>query len=194
MTISGDRDRIGATGQDPGAWLARCWPAAAGLALALGTRIGISDAGTVAPIVTASGFVYLGAAALGRRGAAWPVFGVSFVLVGIGRAFPGFDPSWWMLGLARVLAVVGVVRGGLRSPSGLPLQTAAMLVLGAVALVAVEVSRQGAGLLVGAGLLAHAAWDVHHHRTGRVVVRSMAEFCAVLDTVLAVIVLVVTFV
>lgn len=41
-----------------------------------------------------------------------------------------------------------------------------------------------AGLLAGPGLLAHAAWDSHHHRARRVVPRSMAEFCAVLDTLL----------
>jgi hypothetical protein len=36
-----------------------------------------------------------------------------------------------------------------------------------------------------------AAWDVHHHRTGRVVSRSLAEFCVVLDTLVAVVVAVV---
>ncbi|RIQ13601.1 hypothetical protein [Jiangella rhizosphaerae] len=36
-----------------------------------------------------------------------------------------------------------------------------------------------------AGLLGHAAWDVWHHRTNRVVTRSLAEFCVVLDTLLA---------
>ncbi len=37
-----------------------------------------------------------------------------------------------------------------------------------------------------------AAWDVYHHRVERVVARSMAEFCAVLDTLLAFVVLGVT--
>jgi len=34
--------------------------------------------------------------------------------------------------------------------------------------------------------------DVHHHRTNRVVVRSLAEFCLVLDTALAVAIVIVT--
>ncbi|WP_219412490.1 hypothetical protein [Pseudonocardia nigra] len=173
-------------------WLLRRWPAAAGLVLALATGIGIAGGGEVVPVVTASGFVYLGAAALRSRAAAWPVFAVAFVLIGIGRAVPAFDPSWWMLGLAAVLVGYGASRGALRPPWGLPLQAAAMLVLGAVALVAVEAAAGWAGLVVAAGLLAHAAWDVHHHRTERVVARSMAEFCAVLDTVLALVVLIVT--
>jgi hypothetical protein len=46
--------------------------------------------------------------------------------------------------------------------------------------------------LVAAGLLSHAAWDVYHHRTNRVVVRSLAEFCLALDTALAVAIVIVT--
>jgi hypothetical protein len=73
------------------------------------------------------------------------------------------------------------------------LQAAALVVLAAAALVAVEANQTLAGLLVAAGLLIHAGWDTYHHRTQRVVVRSMAEFCAVLDTLLALAVLAVTF-
>ena len=43
-----------------------------------------------------------------------------------------------------------------------------------------------------AGLLGHAAWDAYHHRTNRVVVRSLAGFCLVLDTALAVAIVSVT--
>ena len=35
----------------------------------------------------------------------------------------------------------------------------------------------------------HAAGDIHHHRTGRVVDHSLAEFCAMLDILVAVIAL-----
>jgi hypothetical protein len=49
-----------------------------------------------------------------------------------------------------------------------------------------------AAYAVAAGLFAHAAWDVYHHWTNRVVVRSMAEFCCVLDTLVAVAIVVVT--
>jgi hypothetical protein len=45
---------------------------------------------------------------------------------------------------------------------------------------------------VAVGLLGHAAWDVWHHRTNRVVSRSLAEFCLVLDTALAIGIIVVT--
>ncbi|WP_214404393.1 hypothetical protein [Pseudonocardia lacus] len=171
---------------------ARRWPAVAGAGLAVATGIGLVAAGEVAPVVTASGFVYLGAAALGRGWAAWPAFGASFVLIGLGRALPGFGPTWVMLGVAVALTAYGLLRGRAQPWWGLPLQAGALAVLAAVALVAAQASDPGAGLLVAGGLLAHAAWDVNHHRTRRVVARSMAEFCAVLDTVLAVLVLVAT--
>jgi hypothetical protein len=48
---------------------------------------------------------------------------------------------------------------------------------------------QAGGILVSAGLFGHAAWDVYHHRINRVVTRSLAEFCFVLDTLLALAVL-----
>ncbi|MEU7740876.1 hypothetical protein [Nonomuraea sp. NPDC049158] len=46
--------------------------------------------------------------------------------------------------------------------------------------------------LVALGLLCHAAWDVYHYRANRVVTRSLAEFCLVLDTALAVAIIVLT--
>jgi len=154
---------------------------------------GIESGAEVAPIVTASGFIYLGAAALQQRKAAWPVFAVSFVAVGLGSNVDGINATWVMLGLAAVLAVYGVVRGALQPTWGMPLQAGVLVVLAASALVAVQANQTVAGLLVAAGLIAHAAWDTYHHRTGRVVVRSMTEFCMVLDTLLAAAVLVVTF-
>lgn len=184
----GRRQRPGTLG-----WLTRRWPTAVGVTLAALTVTGISSGADIAPIVTASGFVYLGSAALQRRDAAWPLFLVSFLLVGVGFAAPGVDASWWMLALVGVLTAYGVARGALRPPWGVPLQAVAMVVLAAAAITAVHADQTWAGLLVGGGLLAHAAWDVYHHHVQRVVSRSMAEFCAVLDTVVAVPVLAVTF-
>jgi hypothetical protein len=38
---------------------------------------------------------------------------------------------------------------------------------------------------VAIGLLGHAGWNVYHHRANRVVVRSPAEFCFIIDTLVA---------
>lgn len=164
--------------------VARRWPTVVGVVFAA-LMIGLS-AGRATEVLTAAAFVYLGSAALGHRAAAWPLFGLTFVLIGVGFAVPGFSPFWTMLGLGAALVVHGVIRGALRPGWGLPLQTAAMVVVAAVALAAMVTGLPWAALIVAAGLLAHAGWDVHHLRTQRVVAHSMAEFCAALDTVLAV--------
>ncbi len=177
-------------------WLGHRWPTALGVALTAFMALGTIDHTKIAPVVTASGFVYLGSAALQRRAAAWPMFVLSFVVVGIGVAVPGIAASWssWvMLAVAAGLTAYALIRGALpRPPWGVPLQAAAMLVLAATAITAVSVEARWAGVLVAAGLLAHAAWDAYHHRIRCVVARSMAEFCAVLDTLLAIAVLAVT--
>jgi hypothetical protein len=172
--------------------LTRRWPAVAGAAVAAGSAAGMSAGSEVAPVVAASGFVYLGAAALRSPVSAWPLFLLSSAFITVGRFVPGFDPTVWMLATIVVLTGYAIVRGALRPGWGVPLQLAVMVVLGATALAAVAVNETVGGLLVAAGLFAHAGWDVYHHRADRVVARSMAEFCFVLDTLLAVAVLVVT--
>ncbi|WP_456284123.1 hypothetical protein [Microbacterium sp. JZ101] len=171
-------------------WLLRRWAALAGIvfggALALAFARGFSDSAEVAQVLTAAGFVYLGAAALGRPSLAWPLFGVTFVLIGVGALVDGFDPFWALVVLAIALAVVGVVRGAIRPPWGLPLQAAAMAAIIGIALVVAALGQPWAGVLVGLGLLGHAAWDARHLRARRVVAPSMAEFCCALDALLGV--------
>lgn len=162
------------------------WPAAVGIAFAVFVA---AAGGTTAPVLVAAGFVYIGAAAVGRRSAAWPMFGVTFVLIGAGRFVPGVDPVTLMLAAGLLLAVAGFVLGRGRPGHGLPLQLAALLAIGAIAYLASTVSPQVAAVIVAVGLLAHAGWDVWHHRTGRVVSRSLAEFCMVLDALLGILVL-----
>jgi hypothetical protein len=82
-----------------------------------------------------------------------------------------------VLGIGAALLVYGLVR---RSET-LPLQTLAALAYGGVAVIALFVHPIVGGYLVAAGLIGHAAWDVYHHRTNKVVVRSMSEFCMVFD-------------
>ncbi|MEV6692150.1 hypothetical protein AB0M35_11860 [Micromonospora sp. NPDC051196] len=153
--------------------------------------LGIDHGGEIASVVAASGFVYLAAAAVGRPGAAWPAFGVTFVLIGLGLR-TAFDPVLWICVAAGALAAFGALRAGLRPVWSLPMQSAAMLVLAAAALLAVRADHVTGGIIVSVALFAHAAWDVWHHRTQRVVVRSLAEFCGVLDVLVGVGVLVVT--
>ena len=168
------------------AWPA-VWPAALGVLVAAGTAYGLDDPRQVAPVVAASGLVYLAAAAVGRRWVSWAAFGVTFALITLDK-LTGIDATLWMLVLAGALVIVGLIGRRVRPWWALGLQAAAMVVLGAIALIAVTLDPTVGGLLVAAALLGHAAWDIHHHRTNRVVSRSLAEFCAVLDTLVAIVV------
>jgi hypothetical protein len=129
-------------------------------------------------VLAASATVYLGAAALRRPAAAWPLFFATVVVITAARlADDRFEPTWVVLGGAVALGVFGLLRGAARPGYGLPLQTLALLGFGAAAGAALVVNPELGAYLVAAGLLGHAAWDAYHHRVNRGVVRSMAEFC-----------------
>ena len=162
------------------------WPTLAGIGLAAFIAVGTSSGRELAPVVAASGFVYLGAAALQKPAAAWPLFFATFVVIAVHRAgIAAIDATWVFLLLAVLLVAYGLSRGAVLPTAGLPLQTIAMAGFGAVAAAALNTTGDAAAYLVAAGLLGHAAWDVHHHWTNKVVPQSMAEFCGVLDTMLA---------
>ena len=170
----------------PGAW----WPTLAAIALAAFVAYDTSSGSELAPILAASGLVYLGAAALRKPRAAWPLFILTFVVISASRiasriGVAGFNPTWVLIGLAVLLLGYGLLNGAARPTGGLPLQTIAMVAVGAAAVIALTVGGDVGAYLVAAGLLGHAAWDVYHHRVNRVVARSMAEFCGVLDTLLS---------
>jgi hypothetical protein len=173
------------------------WPTLAGIAFAVFVALDLfrgEETGVdLAPIVAASGLVYLGAAALEKPSTAWPLFVVTVIVITAARLGAiNFDPTWILLGIAVLLFAYGLRRGATRTEGGLPLQSIAMVAFGGTAAIALMVNEVVGAYLVAAGLLARAAWDAYHHWTGKVVVRSMAEFCFVLDVLLAVFIVIVT--
>lgn len=167
------------------------WPTLVGIAFAAFVAsdlfFGEESGPDLAPIVTASGLVYLAASSLRMPRSAWPVFllgGIIITLASVGVI--DFDATWPMLALAALFLGYGLVRGFTKPFSALPLQLLAMIGFGAVAVAAIYIQPTAGAYLVAAGLLAHAGWDVYHHRMNRVVVRSLAEFCVALDTILAI--------
>ncbi|RVH43151.1 hypothetical protein [Sinorhizobium meliloti] len=178
-------------------WSIQWWPAAIGLAFAAFVSIDLlngSEHGTdLAAIVVASGLVYLAAAALELPWVSWPAFLLSVVVITVGRfGLIPFDATWAMLIVAALFAVYGVIRTLRRPNRELPLQAIAMVVFGGLATVALFISPFVGALLVAAGLVAHAGWDVYHHVKNKIVLRSMAEFCFVLDTALAIVIVLAT--
>ena len=168
----------------------RWWPTLIGLAFALAVGLGVG--GGFPAIVLVCAVIYLFAAVTARPGMAWLGFLVTSPAVAVG---PLLDAEWLSLSiigaLGLVLVVIGLVRGTWNTPAN-RVQLLGVVVFGAVALGAYVVQPVLAGILIAVGLVAHAVWDIVHHRRNAVVSRTYAEFCAVLDLTLAVVVVLLT--
>ena len=181
------------TTSQPQSLVRRRWPTLAGLGFAALIAFDLLSGVELAPVLAASAAVYLGAAALQRPAAAWPLFLATAAVITVARLLEDrFEPTWAILAGAAGLLIYGLLRGAGRPGYGLPLQTVALLGFGAAAGAALMITPDLGAYLVAAGLLGHAAWDLYHHRVNRVVVRSLAEFCLALDTALAVAIVIVT--
>ena len=179
-----------ATGRRWADVLAHRWPTVVGIAVAALAAFDLGDGTEFAALTALMPLVYLGAAALDRRGFAWVVLLAGVTLMIFTPSIAGFDHSMVFLAAAPVFLIVGVARGQLRIPGGLPLQTAGMLGFGALVLVALSVDAGLGGKLVAIALFGHGVWDAAHYLRDRVVARSYAEFCGILDLLLGVTILV----
>ncbi|MDG9678134.1 hypothetical protein [Micromonospora sp. DH14] len=98
---------------------------------------------------------------------------------------PGVLSPWTMLVLPGGYLLIGMARRTLGGRGVLATQLAGLAIWVALTLVAVLAGGRTAAWLVAFGWLAHAGWDLAHHRGGRVVPRGYTEFCMVLDVALA---------
>ncbi|TNH25280.1 hypothetical protein FHG89_23310 [Micromonospora orduensis] len=119
--------------------------------------------------------------ALARR---WPT-GLALLVTVDMWVDPFVLSPWTMLVLPGGYLLIGVVRRSLGGPGVLATQLVGLAAWVTLTLVAVAVGGRTASWLVAFGWLAHAGWDLAHHRTGRVVPRGYAEWCGVLDAALA---------
>ena len=179
-------------------FLAHRWPTALGVAVAALTVFDLRiDAGSISflsALVVLMPLVYVGAAVVDRRRFAWVVLLVAItplVLTKVLDSKISLHPAFLVAALAFL--ALAAARGRLRGSSGVPLQAAGMLVFGAGMLVALYVEPVLGGTLVAIGLLGHGTWDAYHYVCDRVVARSYAEFCAVLDLLVGAAVLFVLF-
>lgn len=139
-----------------------------------------------APAAATHGQVGQGRALLTRR---WPTWlGIAQVaLLVVTGLFAHFSAG--IIVAAIVYWVWGALRGQLWRPGWLTLETAGVIGFGAITLLALAMDGQPARYLLAAGWLAHAAWDVVHHRADRIVPRWYAEYCAVVDLLLVALIL-----
>jgi hypothetical protein len=169
------------------------WPTALGVAVAALTVFDLRGGTELAALTMLMPVVYLGAAALDRRRFAWVVLLAGVAVLTVVPSSSEVVPSVGFLVAALVFFVVGAARGELRKPGGLALQTVGMLAFGSIVLAALYVGADLGGYLVAIALLGHAAWDAHHYLRDRVVARSYAEWCAVVDLLAGAAVLFVLF-
>jgi hypothetical protein len=170
-------------------WLLRRWPVALAVALHLLT---LSDPADVAGTVTGLGeallllpLLYLVMAKLRRRDVTWPAV---VVLAGGLTALAAADLVPLPVGAIAValgVLVWGAARGRLRRGDTFSAQAVGMLVFGAFALVGLAVDPAVGLYLVAAGWLLHGVWDFVYLRLDRVVSRSYAEWCGVIDILIA---------
>jgi hypothetical protein len=187
-TFAGVRDHTEDAPPARGHWtgvLMHRWPTALGIAVAALAAFDLQDGLEFAALTVLMALIYLGAAALDRRWSAWVVLLAGLPLAIFIPSISGIHPSVVLLVAAPVFLVLGVARGQWQRPGGLPLQTAGMLAFGSTVLVALYyVYPDLGGKLVAIAILGHAAWDAYHYLRNRVVPRSYAEFCAVVDLLL----------
>jgi hypothetical protein len=164
--------------------LLRRWPTALGVGVAALTLSDFDDGREFAIVLLIASVGYLTIAALGRPDATW------WVLIGllagvVCMRLLNIAPEPVLVVVAMAMTIVGLVRGSLRRLWLPVLQIPATLAFGAVAFLAIAAGSQVGGTLVAAGLLAHTVWDVIHLRARAIVSPSLAEWCAVLDTLIA---------
>ncbi|MFI6736562.1 hypothetical protein ACIBI9_26860 [Nonomuraea sp. NPDC050451] len=168
---------VSAVGRRWPTWLALGWAA-----------ISLSDVGdgleyAILFILPATGYLFL--AVVDRPRITWAVV-VAILATAVVLRLLKIDP-WPALALVVVaLAAVGLISGQLRRPGMYALQPLGALAFMASGLVVLSVPTTAGGYLVAAGLLGHAAWDAFHWRANKIVARSFAEWCGVLDLVLGV--------
>ncbi|WFE25301.1 hypothetical protein O7623_18040 [Solwaraspora sp. WMMD791] len=154
------------------------WPSLLGVGCAVLVLATGAQRAVLAIVLGVAAFCYLTAAATGRRWMAWVGVGVGSLVVAASEV-AGL-PWWAGLGVVAVaLVAAGLLAGVPRVP--LTAQTLALLGYGGLAVAAVLVAPAAGMVLAGLALAGHGIWDVVHYRRDRVVPRSLAEFCVMLD-------------
>ena len=172
-------------------WLLARWPAVIALALTVpggsGTdAFGFAD--TLGNALLMLPLAYLILAKLQRRAFTWPVVFAVVGLVVAARTL-GVSPAVVLAGLALVVLVWSLSDHGLRHDTTFRTQVVGLAGFGAITvagLVMLAVDPVIGTVLVAAGWFLHGVWDFVHLRLDAVVARSFAEWCGVVDMVLAI--------
>lgn len=179
-------------------WVLNRWPTLVAVAMSAPGFLGASSPETRKDLVEGLGGVfillplaYLVLAKLRKRPATWPVViaGVALVMIVDTRTFDVVDPAVLLTAIAVLVLAWGIVDGQLAWDRMLQIQAVAVVGFGAVAFTTLALLTQRpdlAGYLVAGLWLAHGVWDLIYLHLDKVVARSFAEWCAVIDILIAV--------
>ena len=168
--------------------LGRRWPTALALASAAFILAGNPSGETVgrlAEVLLFLPLLYLVVSTLRRPALTWVV-----LIVGVGvtsglQALGWVDMPVALLAAALAATIWGGTHRRFGDGSYFTVQVVGMVAFGAVALIATAVDPTASRYLVAAGWLAHGCWDFVHLWRDRVVSRSYAEWCGVVDVLVA---------
>lgn len=175
----------------PGRWAAaigRRWPTLLALAVSAATWAGggsdesVIGVGQVLPQLP---LLYLIVCKIHRPRASWPVLIAGITATFVLRAADLIDPATVAVAIALIVLLWAAVDGHLRADGLLQLQAIGMIGFGALALTGLALEPEVGRYLIAVGWLLHGAWDFLHLRCGKVVVRSYAEWCGVVDILIA---------
>ncbi|MFI6295059.1 hypothetical protein ACIBEJ_25950 [Nonomuraea sp. NPDC050790] len=168
--------------------LANRWPTALALtmsALTFGGGTSSQQVYSLAGTLLILQLLYLVIAKLRRREATWPGLVIGLALVVALRVLDVVEPAFVYSGLALVVLVWGAADGQLRSSGTLRVQAVGMLVFGVLAFAGLLVDPSIGRYVVAAGWFFHGVWDFVHLKLDKVVARSFAEWCGVVDVLIA---------
>ena len=166
-------------------WLLQRWPTALAVAPAALILTGPEAETDVVELLPLLPLEYLIVAKLQRRQATWPVITVAFVATIALQELDVVPPSTVFAAVALVVLVWGAVDGQLLRPGAFRVQALGMLGFGALALVGLVVEPDLGRYLVAAGWFLHGVWDFVYFKLDKVVARSYAEWCGVVDILVA---------
>ncbi|WUH98539.1 hypothetical protein OHR68_34315 [Spirillospora sp. NBC_00431] len=119
-----------------------------------------------------------------RRGS-WAVLATLLVSFTALRAVDVVDPAAVVAGVALAVLVWGAVKRRVFRSKALQAQALGMIGFGAVALTGLIIDPDAGRYIVAAGWFAHGLWDIVHLKLDKVVLRSYAQWCAVVDILIA---------
>lgn len=170
------------------------WPTALAVAISIPGFLGGAPAagvlaGSLGDALMMLPLAYLTVAKLGRRRATWPVVVAAVAVVVVARTLDLVSPAVVLSTLALAVLAWGVADGQLRRDGCFRVQALGLAGFGALTIagLALLATHPGLGVVVvAAGWFLHGVWDFVHLARDAVVARSFAEWCGVIDVLLAV--------